>query len=203
VAIPKGTNQNLVSIDMGHPIKTLKSLISKVINRKKSLETVNDLVRSTVIFAEDKTMQQFIGKLKRSPIISDYEFKSLGSDPVFGYFGTHHFCLMVNGIKCELQVMTNKVKAHKKVAGNIYAQYRDAIVQKGLDAVPEKAKRRSKAIFSRGNIEKKERKGPTREQLRGRVAAHGEALFKNGQVFKEGYNKNLLLAILEDLFNEE
>ena len=53
------------------------------------------------------------------------------------------------------------------------------------------------------NTEKKERKGPTREQLRGRVAAHGEALIKNGKVLNENYDQNLLVAILENLFKRD
>jgi len=186
---------------MGKP-KTLKSLISKVIiRRRKTLQQINDLVRATIMFSDQNDMDEFVNKLKRKKdIITGYEHKSFGADQTFGYYGSHHFSILLNGIECELQVMTKKLEAHKTVAHGIYDKYREMVPQ-GLTPSAAKEVRRSKGLYSRANIPKAGRKGKRRSDLIGSLAARGESLFLKQNVINETYDPKLVLAILEKDYN--
>jgi hypothetical protein len=138
-------------------VKSFKSVVSKVITRKRfPMERMNDLVRATLYFNEQNQVEEFVKDIKRKVPTFNHEVKEKGSDADFGYFGSHHLILVVNGIQCELQVMTRRLEAHKNEAHKIYGAVRDTIATKGKEAVPKGEFRRSKALFSRGNMPKKE-----------------------------------------------
>ena len=135
-------------------IKSSNSLISKIIERGKDIREVGDLVRGALLFEFVADVETFVNNMRRkeSSIILDYESKDKGYDNTFGYYGSHHFDLNIDGLVTELQVMTKKLWKHKEIAEKIYATYRDIIPKGG--SVPEHAKKLSKAIFARGNMNK-------------------------------------------------
>jgi hypothetical protein len=152
----KGIDKSTMSLNFGG-VKSFRSVVSKVITRKaRTLAGMNDLVRATIYFNEQEQVEGFVKDIKRKAPTFNHEIKEKGSDTDFGYFGSHHLILVVNGIQCELQVMTRRLEAHKNEAHKIYGAVRDTIATKGKEAVPKGEFRRSKALFSRGNMPKKQ-----------------------------------------------
>jgi len=160
----KGINSSTMSLNFGG-VKSFKSVVSKVIIRKsRTLAGMNDLVRATIYFNDQEQVENFVKDVKRKVPTFNHEVKERGSDVDFGYFGSHHLILVVNGIQCELQVMTRRLEAHKNEAHKIYGAVRDTLATKGKEAVPKGTFQRSKQLFSRGNMPKKEFR-PTRAEL--------------------------------------
>lgn len=148
--IPKKLKQK-TKIDIP-PIKPLKSVISKVIKRKKPLSGLTDLVRGSVLFEYQEDANKFYKDLlrKHKGIVIKKEVKARGSDPKFGYHGSYHVDFMVGGVPVELQIMTRKLYAYKKEAHKFYDKYRDK-----PGATPDNYDRHlSKMIFSKGNTSK-------------------------------------------------
>jgi ppGpp synthetase/RelA/SpoT-type nucleotidyltranferase len=131
-----------------HQLKSLPSIVDKVLNRDKNPMKISDLVRGAVLFKNGDEMDNWISDFKRkySPYISSYEFKDKGSDPKFGYYGSHHFDLKIDGMTVELQVMPAKLWKYKIAAHNIYDKWRSSITP-----VPEIEKQLSKYLFNLGN----------------------------------------------------
>ena len=129
-------------------IKKLDGLESKTIKRGKKLTKIGDIVRGALLFRNDEEVQMFVDDFRRknSSLISDYEYKQRGKDPDFGYYGSHHLDLMVDGLVIELQVMTKKLWSYKEAAHEIYTNLRDA--DRAADAFDE---RLSKMLFDLGN----------------------------------------------------
>lgn len=160
----KGVDPSSMSLNFGG-VKSFRSVASKIMTRKRvSLEKINDLVRATIYFNKQDQVENFVKDIKRKVPTFDHEVKRKGSDETFGYFGSHHLILVVNGIQCELQVMTRRLEAHKSEAHKIYGAVRDTIATKGKEAVPKGTFQRSKALFSRGNMPQKVYT-PTRAEL--------------------------------------
>lgn len=132
-------------------IKTLESIKDKAIRRKKGLSEINDLVRGAILLETREDVDSFVKNFMRrnKSIIVDYEKKEKGGDPEYGYFGSHHFDLDVNGYIVELQVMTRKLWSYKEAAHEIYVRTRT----KG-DKTPFDISL-SKKLFSMGNVDKK------------------------------------------------
>jgi hypothetical protein len=148
----KGVDPSTISLNFGG-VKSFNSVVSKIITRKRlTLEKMNDLVRATIYFNTQEQVEDFVKDVQRKMPTFNHEVKKKGSDELFGYFGSHHLILVVNGIQCELQVMTRRLEAHKSEAHKIYGSVRDTLASKGKEAVPVKTLRRSKELFSRGNI---------------------------------------------------
>lgn len=131
-------------------IKPLKSVISKVVERGKPATGLSDLVRSAVLFDTYEEVKHFVDQFvkKYHAYIVDKETKKAGTDKVYGYFGSFHLGVMINGLLCEIQVMTKKLWAFKDKAHQIYNRYRDSGKPAEFDAV------RSKHIFRMGNLDK-------------------------------------------------
>jgi len=121
-------------------IKKLKGLKSKVIARGKSLVKIGDIVRGAILFETNEEVEMFISEFRRKnrAIISEYDFKAEGSDPKFGYFGSHHVDLMIDGLVVELQVMTKRLWTYKDKAHDIYTKMRDAKAKEKMAADYEK-----------------------------------------------------------------
>lgn len=109
-------------------IKSLESLADKVIERNKPLNQIGDIVRGAILFNDASVAQDFVNDIRRkhSGLVIDYEFKEMGKDKEFGYYGSHHLDLLIKGMTVELQVTTKKLWAYKEQAHKIYDELRSA-----------------------------------------------------------------------------
>jgi len=131
-------------------IKSLKSLKSKVIARKKPLQGIGDLVRGALLFEFKEEADKFVKDFRRkhANLIIKYDEKQKENKNSFGYYGSHHFKLALNGILVELQVMTNKLWSYKEAGHEYYNKYRDA----GTDAKVSRSDiAASQGTFFKGN----------------------------------------------------
>lgn len=136
-------------------LKPFESVIDKSIKRKKGYGELNDLVRGAVLFDTKELADEFVKKLMRkySDIVVGYEEKTKGKDTEYGYYGSHHLDLNLDGLIVELQVMTRKLWNYKVEGHKIYAKTRS---KEG--GATEQDKKESKKIFrlANENIEWKE-----------------------------------------------
>lgn len=128
-------------------MKPVKSIISKVIDRGKSFKDLGDLIRGAILFDTQDELNQFVKDFSRkeSSIIVKYEMKQKGSDPTYGYYGSHHFDLNIDGFVIELQAMTKRLWKFKEPAHDIYNMTRD---NGGLTKADQML---SKRLFTMGN----------------------------------------------------
>lgn len=131
-----------------HQLKSISSIVDKVLNRNKNPMNISDLVRGAVLFKNGDEMDAWLSNFKKkySPYIASYEFKDKGSDPKFGYYGSYHFDLKIDGMMVELQVMPAKLWKYKMAAHDIYNKWRSSVTP-----VPEIEKQLSKHLFNLGN----------------------------------------------------
>lgn len=129
-------------------IKKLDSIVDKSLVRKRGLAQLNDLVRGAVLFDVKKDADAFIKKFLRrnKSMIVGYEEKERGQDNEYGYYGSHHIDLNIDGIIVELQVMTRKLWNYKVAAHEIYVKNRSS--GSGPDRFDQHT---SKRIFSMAN----------------------------------------------------
>ena len=129
--------------------KTLESIIDKTVYRKKLLSSINDLVRGAVLMQKKSDADAFVKDFldKNQGIVAGYEEKIRGQDTMYGYFGSHHLDLNINGIIVELQVMTSKLWKYKEEAHVIYNKSRSK--PGGADKFDSY---RSKKLFNIANI---------------------------------------------------
>jgi hypothetical protein len=141
----KGSSGNITFV---HQLKSIGSIIDKVIGRGKNIMKISDLVRGAVLFKDKEEMNKWIADFRRkySSYIDAYEFKEKGSDPTFGYYGSHHFDLKIDGLTVELQVMPAKLWKYKDTAHGIYNKWRTSTT-----AIPEIEKQLSRHLFRMGN----------------------------------------------------
>lgn len=127
--------------------KPLKSIISKVVNRGRDFTKLGDMIRGAVLFETNDDVVKFVKDFRRKSgvHIVDYEMKEKGKDATYGYFGSHHFDLDIDGFIIELQVMTNKLWSYKTAAHDVYNNVRDSGVITKADIAL------SKKLFSMGN----------------------------------------------------
>lgn len=128
-------------------IKKLSSVISKVAKRNKIAYEVGDLVRCAVLFDSPDQVKDFVKEFNRKfgEMVTKHEEKVKGEDKTYGYYGTHHFDVEIDGLVIEIQVGTKKLWNFKREAHKIYTANRE----KGG---PDKfAKWNSKRIFTLGN----------------------------------------------------
>ena len=126
-------------------IKTLGSVISKV-KRGKKVEQIGDLVRGAVLFPDHASVEEFVKSFvrKNQGIIAKHEIKAHGGDLDYGYYGSQHLDLMIDGLRVELQVMTQKLWKMKHAAHVIYTKTRE-------EGATESDKIQSRNIFKQGN----------------------------------------------------
>lgn len=141
-----------------HQTKSLSSILDKVLERNKSIFRIADLIRGALLFPDAESAQKWVDDFrKKNPsMISDYEFKSKGSDKAFGYYGSHHMDLNIDGMDVELQIMPKKLWTYKEPAHHIYNRWRSTT------GVPDpEDKQRSFNFFFKGNQPK-----PRRESIK-------------------------------------
>jgi hypothetical protein len=109
-------------------IKSLKSVVDKAVDRHQGIGGLGDLVRGAVLFDTKEDADVFVKKFVHShkDKIVEYEEKVRGNDPVYGYFGSHHIKLIIDGLFTELQIMTRKLWTYKDAAHQIYDKYRSS-----------------------------------------------------------------------------
>ncbi len=107
-------------------LKPLKSVIDKTIARKKGFSELNDLVRGAILFDMKEDADEFVKRFLRRnhALVVGYEEKQKGDDNKYGYFGSHHLDLNIDGIIIEVQIMSKKLWQYKKAAHKIYTATR-------------------------------------------------------------------------------
>lgn len=145
------TNKGKGNVRVLTDVKSLNSVKSKALKRGKSLADIGDLVRGALLFDYPEDVEEFVKRFRRknSNIILDYEGKERGGDHVFGYHGSHHFDLNIDGLVSELQVMTKKLWSYKAAAHEVYNKYRDILNTGGQPSRADAAL--SKKLFDLGN----------------------------------------------------
>lgn len=133
-------------------LKPEDSIIDKAIDRKKGLTNLNDLVRGAVLFDTKADADDFVKRFMRNhkSIVSGYEEKAKGLDKTYGYFGSHHIDLNIDGIIVELQIMTKKMWNYKSAAHDIYTKNRSS-----GNAPSAFDQHNSKSIFALANRERR------------------------------------------------
>lgn len=131
-------------------IKELDSITDKAVDRGKSIVDMNDLVRGAVLFDNKKQADEFVKKFvkKNKQSIVEYEEKERGEDKKYGYYGSHHMLINIEGLLVEIQVMTRKLWSYKKAAHEIYKKTRSQ--EGGMDRFQ---RHQSNMFFSMGNKE--------------------------------------------------
>lgn len=129
-------------------IKSLNSVYSKVIERGKPLGQLSDFVRSAVLFKSKDDMNKFFKMFMRMyrPRVTDKEKKVQSGDKKYGYYGTYHLGLLVDGLSTEIQLSTEKLWAIKRISHKIYQKTRDN------GNVSDFAQIKSRFLFRNGNI---------------------------------------------------
>lgn len=128
-------------------VKSVSSIIDKVVGRKKSFLGLSDIVRGAVLFDNQEDLDDFTKRFPRKygNVIQGHKSKTLGSDPTYGYHGSEHFSLDLEGFTVELQAMTKKLWHYKAYAHDIY----NATRSKGK--VSKEDMYQSKRLFKLGN----------------------------------------------------
>ncbi len=136
-----------------HGTKPLNSVIDKAVKRKRGLGNLGDLARGAVITKKPDETEKFVHALKRKhgDKIVDHEIKEKGTDPTYGYYGSHHIQMNHNGVETELQVMHKKLWDKKKMAHKIYTSSRSR-----PEGPTKQEKSTSKQIFVKANVADKE-----------------------------------------------
>lgn len=123
----KNTSKFRGDIEFIYNMKPPTSLINKVIERNKPFEEINDLVRGMVITNDQKTLDNFVKDFirKNRPYLGEIEFKERGQQGrEYGYYGSWHFLIEIEGFYVELQAMTKQLAKAKDKAHKIYVDTR-------------------------------------------------------------------------------
>lgn len=133
--------------DFLYNTKPVTSIISKVVKRGKNFTQLGDLIRGAILFDTQEELDAFVKDFQRKEktMIKDYEAKEKGGDKTYGYYGSHHFDLIIDGFVIELQAMTKKLWQFKDTAHDIYNKTRETGVITKADM------ELSKKIFNLGN----------------------------------------------------
>ena len=129
-------------------IKPIKSVINKVVERGKDFSTMGDLVGAAILTRDDDEPEKIYKNLLRKyrSKIVDAETKERGSDRTYGYYGSYHLDMLINGMVTEVQIMTRKLWSYKKAAHDIYTATRAKQELSRFDQAL------SKKLFSMGNM---------------------------------------------------
>lgn len=130
-------------------IKKFDSFFDKVINRGKKASEITDLLRGAILVKDDNDLEKAVKLVKKEFTVTEYEYKSKGEDKEYGYFGSHHFLVLVSGVNAEIQVMTRRLWSYKHQAHQIYTKYRSG--SDVDDAIKQADTKLSKMIFAKGN----------------------------------------------------
>ena len=135
-------------------VKSMDSFLDKVIARGKSANKITDVLRSAVLTKTPQEAEDVAKKMKKVFRVNRFEFKRMGQDKQFGYFGSYHLLVeLSNGLITEIQIMPKRLWTFKAVAHDIYNKWRSVKdFTKETRKEMEKDMRASKAIFAKGNL---------------------------------------------------
>lgn len=108
-------------------LKPKESLFDKSIKRHKPIDQINDIVRCAVIFKDKYLIDEWVRDfLRKNSNVVDYEKKDKKSSGKYGYFGSHHIDLNIDGLIVEIQVMSRKLWDYKEEGHKIYQNSRSS-----------------------------------------------------------------------------
>lgn len=111
------------SCDILIDIKKLDSVMSKI-ERGKPAEKMTDVLRCAVLCDTDEKSKKVVESMTDTKNVIAHDPKLLGGNP-WGYHGSTHLDLDINGMVVEAQVMTKKLWNVKDEAHKIYTKWRD------------------------------------------------------------------------------
>lgn len=133
-------------------MKTIKSIKNKI-ERGKQFGKMTDIVRGAILCSTPEDVEKVNENLRKNARLFEIEKKEKGKNE-WGYYGSNHYLIDINGVLCEIQVMTKKLWTYKELGHEIYTKNRLELA-KNPDLVNDpkfqKEIQRSKLIFSRGN----------------------------------------------------
>lgn len=151
IAWLRKVSQKIRNVKILVDIKTIESFLDKTIARGRPASDVTDVLRSAILAETNDDVEDIANNIQRRMKVAKYKKKESGSDPKYGYFGSHHFLVRVDQIIAEIQVMTRKLWSYKEEAHQIYSKYRSA---KDVDKRIEQADTElSKLIFQKANVD--------------------------------------------------
>lgn len=127
INIMKSVGNKYRGVEYKARIKSLDSIISKIVNRGRKLSEIADLIGGMIIAqnSEDskKIVKDFIRK--NGSIVTNTDEKKLGDNPS-GYFGAFHLDVDLGGVLGEVQIMHKSLEKQKTLAHSVYASTRDS-----------------------------------------------------------------------------
>jgi len=143
-----GNNKVRAGVKILSRLKSGKSIHDKAVKRGKGMLGIGDFIAGAVLLPTLDDAREYVKDFRRKQrgIIVAYEEKTKPEAGEFGYYGSHHLDLLIDGVYVELQIMTKKLWKFKEVGHEIYTDTRS---KKGGPSAAEKTK--SRKIFGQGN----------------------------------------------------
>ena len=127
-------------------LKPIKSIESKVLERGRSIESVTDIVRGSLVVKSPEDIETARKLIKKNFKIYDEDVKELGGDKKFGYYGAVHYDVeLPSGNVAEIQLLPRSLKHVKDAAHVVYTSERDKASKD-----PTFTSTTSKQLFGRG-----------------------------------------------------
>ena len=144
----KGVQNAKIMVD----VKKLRAFVNKTVDRGKDPSKMNDWLRGSILVNDEKDIG-IVSKniFKAFKSVSEFDPKERGGDTQFGYYGSVHFSVDVDGVNTEIQLMTKKLYSAKKVAGGQYDDFRSASDAIKGSKETQKLLRHGKRAFDKGN----------------------------------------------------
>lgn len=156
--------------DIKKPLKVAE----KIIERGKS--KITDVIRGAILLKTDADVEDVVKNIKRNVPIYEYEYKRKGEDKTYGYHGSHHFLIQVEGgFLAEIQVMTKRLWAFKHEAHKIYEKLR--VSKDIVKDYAEQLKKHAGVILS-----KKSSYEDLARQFVDKMQKHSKELFVKGNI---------------------
>lgn len=132
-------------------VKSFSSIKSKI-ERGKSLSKMGDVLRAAILVPTQDDVKKVIDNMRKIFNLQELEHKERGGND-WGYYGTWHLAVDMNGVLCEVQIMPKTTWTYKEKGHEIYDKYRERIAKdpnfKNSDEY-KKAMAYSKRVFMRG-----------------------------------------------------
>lgn len=109
-------------------IKTLKSVVSKIITRGVDPTKLSDLVAGMIITKDKKDSEKATKDIQRklAKYVKEVDVKRKGGSNKSGYYGVTHIDLNIDGLTTELQVLPKDLEKKKAIAHDVYTKVRDS-----------------------------------------------------------------------------
>lgn len=109
-------------------IKSEKSFVNKTQERGKPMQGITDVLRGTIIVDGNAKAVRSVARalfgFPENPVAKfDYKDSPRPGDST-GFFGSYNIDITVDGLVCEIQVMTRKLYNIKNTAHGVYDRYR-------------------------------------------------------------------------------